>query len=86
MGITIDSILGKVLVGWGIDLAELNDFLRRTAEQFPDLAPRVDALLGWLVSRVPSDIAGLVGTLRGIATDIWTGEAGFDPEAWRGSV
>jgi hypothetical protein len=83
--LTLASVFAQILTALGIDVKAVEDFLARSAAQFPDLKSRTDALAAFLESQVTNLPVNVAATLKGLAADIAAGVSGVDPNAWKGS-
>jgi hypothetical protein len=90
MSFTLKDLADKLLGGFGIG-GLVDKVLARLAElrtEYPDIAKQIDELEAFLVNEVRPylDVTQMTATLRGIATDLATGQTGVDKDAWSGSV
>jgi len=85
---TIAEVIAQLLTGWGLNVAKVLAEAQRIRDQYPDLAPRIDAFEAWLRVKLDPvlDVEKFKNMIRGIATDIMTGLSGVDHDAWHGSV
>jgi hypothetical protein len=88
MSFKISDGIKKVANGLGIAEDNLLAEADRLAALYPDIEQFEAQLVAWMRLNVTAQLEPdkLLGTLAGIARDIWAGNAGTDPKAFGANV
>ena len=86
MAFTIAGVLIKALGEFGVaGLAQqVQDFLVKAEQSYPDAADRIKAVETFLKTQLQDkiDVVAMEQTLAGLAADLVRGTAGVDPKGW----